>query len=72
MLCTLDFSLIHCNIVVSHWCLHCCMEGINMEAKKKEEKKVWVKPQLVVYGEIDKLTKELPLIPYGKTGSGYR
>lgn len=42
-----------------------------MEAKK-EEKKVWVKPQLVVYGEIDKLTKELPLIPYGKTGSGYR
>ena len=33
-----------------------------METKVTEisEKKIWVKPQLVVYGNIEKLTTELP------------
>lgn len=33
-----------------------------METQKAEEKKVWVKPQLVVYGDIEKLTTEKPII----------
>lgn len=37
--------------------------GEFMEPQKAEEKKVWVKPQLVVYGDIEKLTTELPSPP---------
>lgn len=43
-----------------------------MEEVKKEEKKVWIKPQLVVYGEIEKLTTELPGGPPKLGGSGYK
>ena len=34
-----------------------------MDAKQpvNNEKKPWVKPQLVVYGDIEKLTKEIPV-----------
>lgn len=42
-----------------------------METQKAEEKKVWTKPQLVVYGDIDKLTTELPGMPPKLGGSGY-
>lgn len=38
--------------------------------KEQEEKKVWVKPQLVVYGEIEKLTAESPIFPRNG-GSGF-
>jgi hypothetical protein len=33
-----------------------------METQKANEKKVWIKPQLVEYGDIDKLTTEKPSI----------
>lgn len=39
-----------------------------MESQKAVEKKVWIKPQLVVYGEIEKLTTELPSPPSPKIG----
>lgn len=31
-----------------------------METQKAQEKKVWIKPQLVVFGDIEKLTTEKP------------
>ena len=34
--------------------------GIGMETQKSQEKKVWIKPKLVVYGDIEKLTTEKP------------
>jgi len=34
--------------------------GISMETQKAEEKKIWIKPQLIVYGDIEKLTTEKP------------
>jgi hypothetical protein len=45
-----------------------------MESQKAEEKKIWIKPQLVVYGDIEKLTTELPVPvtnPPSIGGSGY-
>jgi hypothetical protein len=29
----------------------------------KKEKKTWITPKLVVYGDIEKITKELPPVP---------
>lgn len=37
------------------------MEDTKVE--KKEMKKTWVTPKLVVYGDVDKITKELPPVP---------
>jgi hypothetical protein len=34
-----------------------------METQNTEEKKVWIKPELVVYGEIEKLTAEIGANP---------
>ncbi len=44
-----------------------------MEKKEKEEKKVWIKPELVVYGDIEKLTAESPVPGFRppRMGSGY-
>jgi len=49
------------------------MEGKDMEKKIKEEKKVWIKPELVVYGDIEKLTAESPVpgLKPPRMGSGY-
>ena len=40
-----------------------------MEPQKDNEKKEWVKPELVVYGDVEKLTTELP-VPIGKAPTG--
>ena len=41
-----------------------------MDTKKAEEKKTWTKPQLVVYGDIEKLTTELPVPVTNPPGAG--
>jgi len=33
------------------------------KVEKKEMKKTWVTPKLVVYGDVDKITKEMPIPP---------
>ena len=41
-------------------------------SEEKKEKKTWIKPKLVVYGDIEKLTTELPApigLPPGSGGS---
>lgn len=45
--------------------------GTLMEPKKAEEKKVWIKPQLVVYGDIEKLTTEQIRPINTQPGSGF-
>jgi hypothetical protein len=41
-----------------------------MDKQKAEEKKVWIKPKLVVYGDIEKLTTELPVPITNPPGAG--
>ena len=40
----------------------------NTKVDKKEKKKTWITPKLVVYGDIEKITKELPLPPPSPSG----
>lgn len=41
--------------------------GKVMETQELNEKKVWIKPQLIVYGDIDKLTTEKPVVSLSTT-----
>ena len=41
---------------------------VNTKVDKKEKKKTWITPKLVVYGDIEKITKEAPPIPPSTIG----
>ena len=43
------------------------MDEGSMDTMK--EKKTWIKPQLIVYGDVEKLTTELP-VPIGQPPIG--
>jgi hypothetical protein len=38
-------------------------------ANNEEAKKIWTTPQLIVHGDVEKITKESPGSPFPRSGS---